>query len=148
MLSKLRTFASLPVSHKRILLELALLVPIVEISIRTLKFRRTLKALKHLIFKTPVPPNRESVLINNYRASYYLFDRQFPNLGKCLARSLVLWYLLERVGISTELKFGSKKEDGILLAHAWLEYDNAPLIDEPDLDLNYKAFTESILSKI
>ena len=47
----------------------------------------------------------------------------------CLARSLVLRWILARRGIGTELKVGVRNEGGGLHAHAWLECDGVPVND-------------------
>jgi len=45
----------------------------------------------------------------------------------CLRRALVLQRLLGRRGIQAELRFGVRKEEGDLEAHAWLEHAGRPL---------------------
>jgi hypothetical protein len=47
----------------------------------------------------------------------------------CLERSLVLWWLLRRLGISAELRIGARKEVGRFEAHAWVEVDSVVLND-------------------
>lgn len=53
--------------------------------------------------------------------------RRLPGSGACLRRSLVLQRFLAREGIETELRFGVRKSDGSLEAHAWLEHEGRPL---------------------
>jgi len=50
---------------------------------------------------------------------------------RCLARSLVLRWLLGRQGIDVDLRFGVRREEIGLAAHAWLEYGGHP-IGEPE----------------
>jgi hypothetical protein len=45
----------------------------------------------------------------------------------CLEQSLVLWWLLQRRGISAELRIGARKEFERFEAHAWVEVDSAAL---------------------
>lgn len=45
----------------------------------------------------------------------------------CLHRSLVLWWLLERRGFEAALRFGARKHEGRLEAHAWVEHAGAPV---------------------
>src|SRR5271154_2404191 len=47
----------------------------------------------------------------------------------CLEQSLVLWWLLRRLGISAELRIGARKEVGRFEAHAWVEVDSVVLND-------------------
>jgi len=46
---------------------------------------------------------------------------RFP-LGKttCLVRAVAGWLLLARRGISGQIRFGVRKEQGVVFAHAWL----------------------------
>jgi hypothetical protein len=53
--------------------------------------------------------------------------RRLPYSGTCLRRSLVLQRFLRRAGIATELRFGARKTNGRLEAHAWLEQEGLPL---------------------
>jgi hypothetical protein len=53
--------------------------------------------------------------------------RRLPYSGTCLRRSLVLQRFLAREGIETELRFGVRKSDRGLEAHAWLEHEGRPL---------------------
>jgi hypothetical protein len=64
--------------------------------------------------------------------------------ANCLERSLTLWWLLRRVGIASQLKFGVRKEREKLEAHAWLELDGAVLNDDPDVHTDYSPFTGDI----
>jgi hypothetical protein len=47
----------------------------------------------------------------------------------CLEQSVVLWWLLRRLGIAAELRFGARKEVGRFEAHAWVEVDSVVLND-------------------
>jgi hypothetical protein len=47
----------------------------------------------------------------------------------CLEQSMVLWWLLRRLGIEAELRIGARKEVGRFEAHAWVEVDSVVLND-------------------
>lgn len=49
----------------------------------------------------------------------------------CLRRALALQKMLALRGAEVDLKIGVRKDDGILSAHAWLEYQGRPL-GEPE----------------
>lgn len=55
---------------------------------------------------------------------------------RCLQRSLVLWCLLERNGIDSEIRYGARKEDGQLQAHAWVEVGGVALHDNEHRDFS------------
>ena len=59
----------------------------------------------------------------------------------CLKQSLVLWWLLGRRGISSEIKIGVNKEGaGPLNAHAWVECGGHPLIGSEYTKQQFSAF--------
>ena len=54
----------------------------------------------------------------------------------CLQRSLVLWCLLERSGIGSEIRYGARKENGQVQAHAWVEFKGVALQDDEHRDFS------------
>ncbi len=60
--------------------------------------------------------------------------------ARCLARSLVLWWLLKHDGIETTLRVGVNRDGGRLRAHAWVEYLGRPLNDARDIALHFLPF--------
>ena len=52
--------------------------------------------------------------------------RVLPWPSTCLRRSLVLAALLRRRGRPATVRFGVRRQAGLLLAHAWVECDGAP----------------------
>lgn len=74
---------------------------------------------------------------------------QLPMLkGRCLSQSLVMRLLLNRKGISTELKIGLSQSKGVFDAHAWLEKDGMILNDHPLVIANYFVLPEGKLNRI
>jgi hypothetical protein len=51
-------------------------------------------------------------------------------VGNCLERSMVLWCLLANSGIESEIRFGARKQNENLQAHAWVELNGVPLNDQ------------------
>lgn len=47
--------------------------------------------------------------------------------GNCLVRSLTLWTMLLRRGVSTDLRVGFRKRNEKIEGHAWLEHDGVPI---------------------
>lgn len=148
MLGKIRKFAELPNSHKRLLAKIGIVVPLVELGIRTLGFKRTFRTLKLFAKDNKFPDENIDLTINHHRNFLYIFARQFPFFGNCLARALTLWIMLKNRGIDTDLRFGMKKENQKLLAHAWVEYLGKPLTTDREPAGNYVFFSESILAKV
>ena len=57
--------------------------------------------------------------------------------AKCLQQTLVLWCLLRRNQIESEIRFGARKESGELQAHAWVEVGGTALNEEIDVCLHF-----------
>ena len=62
----------------------------------------------------------------------------------CLERSLALWLLLRRDGISGEVHIGAVKRDGRFEAHAWVEWSGQVLNDSADVHHHYRRFDAPI----
>jgi len=60
--------------------------------------------------------------------------------ANCLEQSLVLWLLLARKGIKSELRFGARKESLRLEAHAWVECCGVPINEASDVHEQFRPF--------
>jgi hypothetical protein len=58
----------------------------------------------------------------------------------CLEQSLVLWWLLRRLGIAAELRIGARKEVARFEAHAWVEVDSVVLNDAGAVHRHFVPF--------
>ena len=59
----------------------------------------------------------------------------------CLARSLVLWFLMRRRGVDAEVVIGAEMPgEGPLFAHAWVEVLGEPINDEPNVRERFGSF--------
>lgn len=64
----------------------------------------------------------------------------------CLVKSLTLWWLLGRQGISSELRIGVRKQGGTLEAHAWVERERMALNEPEERHHHYAAFDAALAS--
>ena len=71
--------------------------------------------------------------------------RYGPYRAKCLHKSLTLWWLLRRQGIESQIRFGARKNDRRMEAHAWVEFDGTPLNDSTDVGERFKPFEPAVL---
>ncbi len=55
-----------------------------------------------------------------------------PIAAHCLPRSLVVWWMLADVGYAPSWQIGVGKDGERLLAHAWVELDGAPALDDSE----------------
>lgn len=57
--------------------------------------------------------------------------------ANCLQQTLVLWCLLRRNHIEGEIRFGARKQEGEVQAHAWVELDGVALNEASDVCLHF-----------
>ncbi|MCK0127577.1 lasso peptide biosynthesis B2 protein [Erythrobacter sp. F6033] len=126
-------------AHLRLaILQNIVLVPLAELGLRTAGLRRTWRILEAATGgASPLEnPPMEDVLDN--LAALKRAMAITPIKNKCLARSLVLWWQLERRGLHASLNIGIRKKQ-IFRAHAWLEYRGRPLNASKQVYGNYKS---------
>jgi len=60
--------------------------------------------------------------------------------ARCLQRSLVLWWMMQRQGICVDVFFGVYKDESGVSAHAWVELAGVVLNDDQDVHDHFAAF--------
>ncbi len=73
-----------------------------------------------------------------------LATRYQPLFNNCLRQSLVLWWLLHRQGINSDLRIGVQRHQNHFQAHAWLEYNGFPLNEQQDVQQRFATFNQPI----
>lgn len=107
-------------------LKIQLMIPLVSISIKLLGIKRTCHLMAY--FGKPKSAGLEDSLSNVkclLKALRQGVEQTFWK-GNCLSRSLVLYWMLKRRGISAEFYIGVKTQPEFK-AHAWVEHKGAPL---------------------
>jgi hypothetical protein len=140
LLRRLRQLWSLPAADRWRLLSLVLAVPLIEAGLRSCGFQRIHRILHRLAITGAPPspaPGRE---VARHRRLLRVVCRHSPLPGRCLAQSLALWWLLKRRGIKTELRIGTRKREGQIEGHAWVEYQNVAVNDAADVSAQYIPF--------
>lgn len=66
--------------------------------------------------------------------------RRLPLPRNCLRESMVLWWLLLRKGIRSELRFGGRRVQERFEAHAWVEFEGCVLNDTDDVARRFLPF--------
>ena len=143
--TQLRKFFLLPFPDRYLLLKIALLVPLVEWGLRLFSFKRVVRTMERFA-NTQTLVTDPGAEAERHRRLLFVFQRHFPFMGKCLAGALTLRFLLKRLNLDTELKFGLNKLDGKLVSHAWLEYDSQPLALDQAVVSQYRPFANSIVA--
>jgi hypothetical protein len=143
----LRSFWRLPGRERTILLQIAILVPLIEVCLRIAGFGRVTTYLRGSIGSRPASME-QAAQVECYRRSMFRFHARLPIAGRCLARALTLWWLLQREGIDTTVCFGTRKVRSELEAHAWVEYLGQPLTIDREVRQHYVPFSTPIVNGI
>lgn len=122
------------------LLTALIALPVVSLGVRGLGYRRVRRLLAALTARTPEPPPDAGPQAERLAVLVRSAARRGPHRAKCLAESLVLWGLLRRRGIESEIRIGVKKERREFAAHAWVEHEGRPLNDGSDVRGRFAAF--------
>jgi hypothetical protein len=123
-------------------------LPMISLALRTLGFKRT----QALLLRCGKPSTRHRT-DQPWAAAYACSAAQMvgaaawrgPYHATCLERSLLLWWLLRRAGIPTDLRIGVRLDAGRLAAHAWVEWDGRPLNVSADVGRRFAAFGQPII---
>ena len=115
----------------RYLLTSLVLLPMIDVSLRRVGYKRTLLWLSRRADRAGSTISRlDSPDVAPKIARIVSFvGRRSPWRTTCLRQALLLWFLLARRGVATELRLGVEKSvEGDFAAHAWVEHDGRVLI--------------------
>jgi hypothetical protein len=142
MWARLRRFSALPAAAKGDFVRAALLLPLIRLSLWLRGFRATQKSLQARGSRgvARLPEALATSEVQRVCRMVLAAGRHSLMRSTCLERSLALWWLLARRGITSQLRIGARKSDGQFAAHAWVER-NGEAIGEPEgTHLHYAAF--------
>lgn len=147
-LRRLEQWRSLAPGERRLLLRLAVLLPLIGAALRLLGYNRSRTLLERLSqpSKRRIPPDPTAPTADTAQRIARLVSiaaNHGPYRATCLRQSLALWWLLRRRGIPAALRIGVRKEQGELQAHAWVEHDGQALNDAQGVTASYAAFQPS-----
>ncbi len=118
-----------------------LLLPFVELSVRLLGYRRSRRIATWLARMLGTVRTRKALGERSSMSRARRFatiiecaDRKSPLRYRCLARSLLLWMLLNAHRIDAEVCFGVAREDDSLIAHAWVGCGGIPVNERENID--------------
>jgi len=98
--------------------------------------------------RTPLPEKRRSTPSNfdiiNLGSLVNAAANRSPIHTNCLQRSLTLWWLLRRIGVTSDLRIGVDRQKDALKAHAWLEKDGIVINDNLESVVRFAAFDQII----
>jgi hypothetical protein len=148
MWERLRRFSALERPAQILFLRAILLLPLVSLSLRWRGFRETQTVLERFLSKAN--PERNIAEASRRAAltahMVNVADRRGLVHPSCLAKSLTLWWLLRRQGITSHLRIGIRKDNEKFEAHAWVECDGAALNEPEEHHRHYAAFDAAFSS--
>ena len=139
-----RAFLKLPFSEKKAVVLMLVLIPIVELLLLGIGFKRTASLVWKPNMGASLSENDIDRMLTRYARLMKKVNRVLP-YGRCLAQSLVLGRVLQSKGIAVELVFGQSKIDQKLAAHAWLEYAGLPINESQNVARTYIPFRKPVL---
>ena len=149
MLRKISKFLGLSPGQRWRFVQALFLLPITAAALRLLSFRRvaaTLASLSSAVAEKARDDEAETLsqVLTTARVVSLAARHGFFN-ATCLPKAMILWWLLRRQGIASDLRLGVRKEVEEVLAHAWVEYRGDPLDDEQNLRQHYLAFEQAVI---
>lgn len=146
-MSKIGRFLALPPAERTLLLQSAVLLPLMALGLRLYGFQRWFARLDRSATTQSSFLNPQSSLLIAKRTAALVraTTRYTPFHATCLHRSLTLWWLLRRQGIPGDLRIGVRRQDGRFEAHAWVEYQATVLNDTADVNQRFAAFDQVIV---
>ena len=117
------TWQRLSATELSLLLQALVLLPLVSLSLQLWGLQRTKTALAWLPTQDISLPSQAQVpLVAKTARMVHITTRYSVLWTTCLKKSLVLWCLLRRQGITSELRIGVQRDEGEFTAHGWVEY--------------------------
>lgn len=146
LIRKLRVFWSLTAADRLAIVE-ALTLPIgISLGFWVLGVPRTQAVLRWRALggKTKTRVVDRELDIRDARRAQRIVRRTSGIGGNCLVRSMTLWTILLRRGISTDLRIGFRKRDGRMEGHAWIEHDGVPINEDINNTRTYVPYEQPV----
>ncbi|SDJ33303.1 Transglutaminase-like superfamily protein [Pedobacter sp. ok626] len=136
-------------AYDRMVFQTRVLTILTEATLRFTSLKTTEKLLSFFRKNVPAPDQHETrVILDKYTTLFNQMNQLAFSKGRCLSQSLVMRMLLNRKGISAELKIGLSQHKGIFDSHAWLEKEGVLLNDHPSVIANYLVLPGDKLNTI
>jgi hypothetical protein len=136
-------------AYERVVFQTRVFTILTEATLRLTSLKTTERLLSFFRKNVPAPDQHETIVILDKYTTLFNQMNQLPVLkGRCLSQSLVMRLLLNRKGISTDLKIGLSQRKGLFDAHAWLEKEGMLLNDHPSVIADYFVLPKDKLNTI
>ena len=148
-MNKRQKFAQLSWAERRLLVLACIMLLLTAVALRLVGFRRWHSALARWgLMREPASGQQAAILVQQACGVTRLMTAvaaQSAHRANCLEQSLVLWWLLRRLGIESDLRIGVHKIVDRLEGHAWVEYGGLALNERDDVRQRFVAFDRAIL---
>ena len=153
-LSSFRKLQRLSAAERWLLAQALVLLPLTLLGVYAVGVKRWQRALDRLF--AGIRSTKHSVAIGNDEAASErarLIARMVRIAAEygifranCLQQSLVLWWLLRRESVESEIRFGARKEESRVQAHAWVECFGIALSEDGDICRHFLPFEGSAVT--
>ena len=127
-----------------------LLLPVTALALKLRGFSRVTSRFAERAAREKLKPAqpREATLLRAERIAQLVLaaSREGLRPSNCLEQSLTLLWLLDRRGITGQLRIGARKFKGMFEAHAWVELGGVPISDPDETHRHYKPFGSDVAS--
>jgi hypothetical protein len=145
LIRKGNTWTKFSATERSLFLQAWVLFPYVALSLKFRGMKETQTALSCRCATAPsILTDLQECQLRQTVRMVKLAARYSPLWSNCLKHSLVLWYLLRRQSIDSELRIGVRREGDKFQAHAWVEYAGQVLNDSPEVSQAYARFEQPI----
>jgi len=149
MIDRCRKFLRLSRSGRKLFVQALFLLPVTALALRLLNFKSVRSALASL---APFDDTLGQEAVKGWR-QISITARMVSAAARyglchanCLQQALVLWWLLRRQGIESDLRIGVRKTADCFEAHAWVERLGFVLNENEGVYQRFAAFDHPIVA--
>jgi hypothetical protein len=107
-----------------------IMIAALKLSLKLRGYKRTIEWIERRVERVPVRIDVPPTVVKAAEWWVAMAAAFYPGRAECLERSLVLYYVLRRQGVSVRYCHGVRPSP--LSAHAWIEYDGEVINDVPE----------------
>jgi hypothetical protein len=131
----------LPKRTRELFLRAMILLPLLSLSLKMRGLAATQRWLEKARPKRTSPYSMETAQIAvEVMRAVGAAVRHGLGHPTCLEQSLTLWWLLQREGVTSQLRIGVRKDGDKFEAHAWVECEGEALGEPGKVHQHYSAF--------
>jgi Transglutaminase-like superfamily len=137
MLANIRQLRAMNSQQLWILTRTTILLPIITLALKFFSFNRVSQMLsQQSLMKSNNPDDLATAQMT--ASLVYRVANKLPLPSTCLARSMILSYILQSQHIRNEIVIGVQKSpESAFTAHAWVQVNETPLQQPSDVEAEY-----------